>query len=239
MTVLSSANEATPCAAVTRTAAQAAVITKALADAEHYRRDSAAAWCAYCAAAQNGACPDHVAYLAPANAYRELAAELAHVLTKTAGRDVPAPRPASDLSRLGQERTMANTTTAASPQLPAVTCTRAFAGRPESVSAARSWVAGFFPVPAAAADAALMTSELFTNTILHSASRLPGGQVTVSVRTGEDTVRVDIVDQGELPPCFPRCPGLGQGLALVVALADVFGADGSDRWFALRTGGAW
>jgi hypothetical protein len=115
MTILSSANEATPCAAVTRTAAQAAVITKALADAEHYRRDSAAAWCAYCAAAQNGACPDHVAYLAPANAYRELAAELAHVLTKTAGRDVPAPRPASDLSRLGQERTMANTTTATSP----------------------------------------------------------------------------------------------------------------------------
>ena len=128
-------------------------------------------------------------------------------------------------------------TSTASPQLPAVTCTRVFAGCPESVSAARSWVARFFPSPAAV-DAALMTSELFTNAILYSASRLPGGQVTVSVRTGDDTVRVDVVDQGELPPCFPRCYGLGQGLALVVALADVFGADGPDRWFALRTGGA-
>ncbi len=131
-----------------------------------------------------------------------------------------------------------NTTTVANPQFPDVTCTRAFAGLPESVSAARTWVAGFVPGSPAAGDAALMTSELFTNAILHSASRLPGGRVTVSVRTGEDTVRVDVVDQGELPPCFARCPGLGQGLALVVALADVFGADGPDRWFALRTGGA-
>ena len=100
--------------AVTLTAAQAAVVAGALADAEHYRRDSATAWCADCAAAQEGARPHHLAYLAPAGAYRELAAELAHV-TKSAGRDVPPPRPASDLSRLGQERTMANTTTAASP----------------------------------------------------------------------------------------------------------------------------
>ena len=117
-------------------------------------------------------------------------------------------------------------------------CTRAFAGLPESVAAARAWVTGFVPGSHAADDAALLTSELFTNAILHSASRLPGGQVTVSVRTGGGIVRVDVTDQGELPPCFPRRPGLGQGLALVAALADVFGADGADRWFALRTGGA-
>jgi len=121
---------------------------------------------------------------------------------------------------------------------PGVTCTRAFAGLPGSVSAARAWVAGFVPGSPAAGDAALLTSELFTNAILHSASRLPGGQVTVSVRTGGGIVRVDVTDQGALPPCFPQCPGLGQGLALVAALADVFGADGPDRWFALRTGGA-
>ena len=35
--------------------------------------------------------------------------------TKSAGRDVPPPRPASDLSRLGQERTMANPAMTASP----------------------------------------------------------------------------------------------------------------------------
>ena len=85
---------------VTLTDVQAAVITKALADAEQYRRDSAAAWCADCVAASDGACPDHVAFLAPADAYRDLAAELVHVLTNSADRDVRPPRPASDLSRV-------------------------------------------------------------------------------------------------------------------------------------------
>jgi hypothetical protein len=99
MAGLSLVDEATPCAVVTLTAKQAAVVANALADAEQYRRDSAATWCADCAATQDGACPDHLAHLAPASAYRELAAELAHV-TKSADRDVPAPRPASDLSRV-------------------------------------------------------------------------------------------------------------------------------------------
>jgi anti-sigma regulatory factor (Ser/Thr protein kinase) len=126
----------------------------------------------------------------------------------------------------------------ATPQVPVITCTRAFAGLPESVSAARAWVAGFAPGPAAD-DVALMTSELVTNAILHSASRLPGGQVTVSVRAMGDTVRVDVVDQGVVPPDPTASRGLGQGLAIIAALADVFGADGCDRWFALQTGGPW
>ena len=121
---------------------------------------------------------------------------------------------------------------------PDVTCTRVFAGCPESVSAARSWVEGFFPSPAAAADAALMTSELLTNAILYSASRLPGGQVTVSIGAGGGTVRVDVVDQGAVPPGMAAPHGLGTGLAIVSQLADESGADGCDHWFALRTGGA-
>jgi two-component sensor histidine kinase len=88
-------------------------------------------------------------------------------------------------------------------------------------------VAGFVPGSSAAGDTALLTSELVTNAILHSASGLRGGQVTVSVRTQDGIVRVDVTDQGELPPCFPRDHGLGQGLAIVAALADVFGADGN------------
>ena len=130
---------------------------------------------------------------------------------------------------------MTNFTTAASLQLPAVTCTRVFAGCPESVSAARSWVAGFFPVPAAAADAALMTSELFTNAILYSASRLPGGRVTVTVGVTGAMVRVDVVDQGAVPPRMAAPHGLGAGLAIVSRLADKSGADGTDRWFWLCT----
>jgi hypothetical protein len=80
---------------VTLTAAQAEVMVKALVDAEQYRRDSAAAWCADCAAAQGRGCPEHVAFLAPADTYRDLAAELAYALTQSAGRGVPAPRPAT------------------------------------------------------------------------------------------------------------------------------------------------
>jgi anti-sigma regulatory factor (Ser/Thr protein kinase) len=123
---------------------------------------------------------------------------------------------------------------------PTAAVARSFPGRPESVSAARSWVAGFFPVPATAADAALMTSELVTNAILYSASRLPGGRVTVSVSVGiaGGSLRVDVIDQGEIAPRMTAARGLGQGLALVAALADASGADGRDRWFALRTGGA-
>ena len=124
-----------------------------------------------------------------------------------------------------------------SPRTAAVT--RSFPGLPEAVSAARSWVAGFFPVPATAADAALMTSELVTNAILYSASGLPGGTFTVSVRAGDGPLRVDVTDQGVTAPCMATPRGLGQGLTLVAALADASGADGCDRWFALRTGGAW
>jgi anti-sigma regulatory factor (Ser/Thr protein kinase) len=121
---------------------------------------------------------------------------------------------------------------------PGITRTRAFAGLPESVSAARAWVAGFVPGSPAATDAALMTSELFTNAILYSASGLPGGQVSVSVRTADGAIRVDVVDQGAVPPPAAVPRGLGKGLAIVSALADVFGADGCDHWFALRAGGA-
>ncbi len=114
------------------------------------------------------------------------------------------------------------------------TCTRSFAGRPESVGAARAWVAGFLPGSPAADDVALLTSELVTNAVLHSASRLPGGIVTVGVRTGNGSVRVDVIDQGDVLPCFAAPHGLGKGLEIVSQLADVFGADGPDRWFSLR-----
>jgi anti-sigma regulatory factor (Ser/Thr protein kinase) len=111
---------------------------------------------------------------------------------------------------------------------------RSFAGRPESARAARSWVAGFFAATDAADGAVLMASELFTNAVLHSASGLPGGLVIVKVRISDDAVRVDVVDQGEMPPGADAARGLGAGVAIVAQLADVFGADGPDRWFMVR-----
>ena len=65
---------------VTLTAAQAAVLAKALADAERYRRDCGSAWCADCAASPVGACLDHLEDLDRAEAYRGIAAELVPVL---------------------------------------------------------------------------------------------------------------------------------------------------------------
>jgi anti-sigma regulatory factor (Ser/Thr protein kinase) len=76
------------------------------------------------------------------------------------------------------------------------------------------------------------------NAITYSASRLPGGSVTVKVAADSGTARVDVIDQGEMPSCTPAPHGLGKGLAIVAQLADVFGADGCVRWFTLRTGGA-
>lgn len=116
---------------------------------------------------------------------------------------------------------------------PAVT--RSFPGLPESASAARSWVAGFLPGLPAADDAALMTSELVTNAVMYSASGLPGGAFTVSVRARDGSVRVDVTDEGEAPRSAAAPGGLGKGLLIVSQLADVFGADGADRWFWLRT----
>ena len=115
---------------------------------------------------------------------------------------------------------------------------RAFAGTPESASAARAWVAGFLPGLAAADDVALMTSELVTNAIQYSASRLPGGVVLVGIRTGKTWIRVDVFDQGEIPPGLAASSGLGQGLEIVRQLADAYGDEDGSRWFSLHLGGA-
>src|SRR5262249_44404504 len=140
----------------------------------------------------------------------EWAARVRARLDADAARDeeaAPVAAPATPAARLEAPQP------AASPD--AATCTRAFPGLPESVSAARLWVAGFFPDPAAAADAALMTSELVTNAIKYTACCLPGGEVLVSVRAGQDQVRVDVTDQGSVYPCFPVPSGLALGLVLV------------------------
>jgi hypothetical protein len=126
----------------------------------------------------------------------------------------------------------------AAPAPASATFTRAFAGLPESVRAARSWVAGFLAGSPAAADAALLTSELFTNAITYTASGLPGGSVTVKVAADDRTARVDVIDEGEMPAGASARHGLGKGLVIVAQLAELFGADGCDRWFALRTDGA-
>ncbi|HUA29006.1 MAG TPA: ATP-binding protein [Streptosporangiaceae bacterium] len=69
----------------------------------------------------------------------------------------------------------------------------------------------------------LLTSELVTNSVNHSDSRLDGGIITVTVRTAADRVRVEVTDDGG-----PTAPTLrndddlaeaGRGLRLVAAYA--------------------
>jgi anti-sigma regulatory factor (Ser/Thr protein kinase) len=43
---------------------------------------------------------------------------------------------------------------------------------------------------------ALLTSELVTNSVEHSNSRLPGGTVSVTLQAGADRVRVEVADDG-------------------------------------------
>jgi len=121
---------------------------------------------------------------------------------------------------------------------PPGTDTRVFPGRPESVREARVFVAALMGHSPAAADAALLTSELVTNAIQHSASGLPGGTVMVSVRRGHAWVRVDVHDQGELVLGVSGRIAEGMGLTIVRELADMSGSDGPDNWFVLLLGGA-
>jgi hypothetical protein len=107
-------------------------------------------------------------------------------------------------------------------------------GLPKSASAAREFTAKCLAGSPAAGDAVLCVGELFANAVLHSASGLPGGEVTVMVSTAADgTARVDVIDEGPLPPGACASHGLGQGVLIVSQLADAFGADGADRWFTV------
>ncbi len=118
------------------------------------------------------------------------------------------------------------------------TAIRVFPGLPESVREARAFAAGFLAAGPSADDVALMTSELVTNAIRYSASGLPGGQVTVSVRPGAAALEVHVIDDGEMPSCFVPRRGLGKGLQIVGRLASASGADGRDWWFTVCPGGA-
>ena len=88
-------------------------------------------------------------------------------------------------------------------------------------------------------DAVLCVDELVANAVQHSRSGLPGGtiEVRIAVAAGE-WLRVEVQDAGPLAPAVPAQRGPldehGRGLALVVALAEVFGADGGLRWFCMR-----
>jgi Histidine kinase-like ATPase domain len=105
--------------------------------------------------------------------------------------------------------------------------TREFAARPEQVGQARRFLAAALGDCPVAGDAVLCLSELAGNSVLHSASRRPGGTFTVraEVRHG-DYVRIEVRDEGGPWAERPRTDGRAHGLAIVRALAAESGTDG-------------
>src|SRR6266571_4129353 len=70
-------------------------------------------------------------------------------------------------------------------------------GRPDQVSAARAFVRRVLGSSHPGAEGvALMTSELVTNSVLHSDSRRPGNTITVTVTDMTDGIRVEVLDAG-------------------------------------------
>lgn len=86
-------------------------------------------------------------------------------------------------------------------------------------------------------SAALLTSELVTNAVLHG----QGSEIGVSVHVG-DSVRIEVHDNGPGVPLLKRYEhdaATGRGLRLVDALAEVWGVEeigtGKTVWFELVT----
>jgi anti-sigma regulatory factor (Ser/Thr protein kinase) len=104
---------------------------------------------------------------------------------------------------------------------------RSFAGQPGQVAQARHFVQAALAGCPALADAVLLTSELATNAVQHSASGR-GGAFVVAICHAPGRVRVTVTDDGSAtrPIMAPEPEELavsGRGLVLVDCLADRWG----------------
>jgi anti-sigma regulatory factor (Ser/Thr protein kinase) len=105
-----------------------------------------------------------------------------------------------------------------------------FPGRPAIVPSARRFVRRILDDSPRADDMELIARELISNAILHSPAGEPGGEFTVTIRTGSCWARIEVSDAGtgEWYPLL-GCPRdddeYGRGMAIIAALADKFGHD--------------
>jgi anti-sigma regulatory factor (Ser/Thr protein kinase) len=130
-------------------------------------------------------------------------------------------------------------------QRPAVLGSLTIPGRPAEVSAARAFVTRTMAATGKGrtvdSDAAtLLTSELVTNAIQHTASGADGGTVTIVVMDVADGVLVEVIDEGSADMPVVRCDLLstdGHGLYLVQQLTAQWGylrdPAGTTVWFHL------
>ncbi len=119
-----------------------------------------------------------------------------------------------------------------------------FAGEAAQVSRARRFVAGLLGDNCPSADeVTLLTSEIVTNAVQHSASG-NGGGFEVAVSLDGRSVRVEVRDQGasSVPQVTDTGNGSdvlagGRGLMIVDVLADRWGYEGGEHgrvvWFEI------
>ena len=118
---------------------------------------------------------------------------------------------------------------------------RVFPGANGQVGRARLFVGEVLGGCPVADDAVLLTSELVTNAIAHTASGR-GGKVIVTVYRAGTRVRIDVKDDGSdhAPVAHPvgEARESGFGLELVELIADRWGHCGGQRsrvvWFMLE-----
>jgi len=118
---------------------------------------------------------------------------------------------------------------------------RVFPGSGDQVGRARLFVGQVLGGCPVSDEAVLLTSELVTNAITHTASGR-GGKVTVTVYRDDTRVRVEVRDDGsdEIPVVRPRddAGDSGYGLGLVELMAHRWGHRGGRRgrmvWFMLE-----
>jgi serine/threonine-protein kinase RsbW len=134
----------------------------------------------------------------------------------TAGMGVPAPDEGS-------------------PCRETVARSKSFTARTHQVRAARRFLAEVLADCPAADEAILCLSELASNAVLHSASRLPDGIFIVSVDTDWSSyVLIEVHDNGGVWDRRPSGDGRAHGLEIVATLATSSGlrGDAASGWIA-------
>ncbi len=110
---------------------------------------------------------------------------------------------------------------------PAIVREQVLRARRDQVQVARAFIAAVLAACPAADDAVLCVSELATNAVLHSASRNPGGTLTVRAAIFDDHVRVEVEDNGGRWDEHPHRDSRPHGLDIVRELAAGSGREGS------------
>ena len=108
---------------------------------------------------------------------------------------------------------------------------RTFPGRPDQVACARDFIRHELAGCPILDEAVLLTSELCTNTVQHTASG-NGGSFEVTIYQTQDSLRIEVRDDGSgtIPAArnFDKLSDDGRGLDIVTMIAHRWGQRGDE-----------